>query len=185
MKANLSTCRLFCKPFEDSSDRFWDRDKPLRLSTPQKKVFNGWKRPSELVKESLRGSSIFASSQPAGNNVVMDLVQDITTDCSVIASICAATARFERGHGCVRHLSHAVAYIELIEHDSSYSSMQSSHSITLIMSRATQCRESTSSDYTLTAATEGSSLTIGYHRPKQHAPCSHLTATHRKSSGQH
>lgn len=28
----------------------------------------------------------------------IDLVQDITTDCSVVASLCAATARARKGH---------------------------------------------------------------------------------------
>lgn len=31
----------------------------------------------------------------------IDLVQDITTDCSVVASLCAATARSEHGHADV------------------------------------------------------------------------------------
>ena len=32
------------------------------------------------------------------NSKPMDLVQAITTDCSVVASLCAAAAREERGH---------------------------------------------------------------------------------------
>ena len=32
----------------------------------------------------------------------MDLVQDVTTDCSVVASLCAVNARSERGHLKVR-----------------------------------------------------------------------------------
>jgi hypothetical protein len=31
----------------------------------------------------------------------IDLVQDITTDCSVVASLCAGTARARKGHGKV------------------------------------------------------------------------------------
>ena len=31
----------------------------------------------------------------------IDLVQDITTDCSVVASLCATTARSERGYANV------------------------------------------------------------------------------------
>lgn len=31
----------------------------------------------------------------------IDLVQDITTDCSVVASLCAETARMSKGHGTV------------------------------------------------------------------------------------
>ncbi|EED16885.1 calpain-like protease PalBory [Talaromyces stipitatus ATCC 10500] len=77
-------------------------DKTLRLSILQKEVFSGWKRPAELIKE--RGLGSLTSDEPkrVGTKVVMDLVQDITTDCSVIASICAVTARFERGYNCNR-----------------------------------------------------------------------------------
>lgn len=32
----------------------------------------------------------------------VDLVQDVTSDCSVVASLCALTARVERGHSNVR-----------------------------------------------------------------------------------
>lgn len=32
----------------------------------------------------------------------LDLVQDITSDCSVVASLCAGTARVERGYAKVR-----------------------------------------------------------------------------------
>ena len=35
----------------------------------------------------------------------VDLVQDITTDCSVVASLCAVTARAERGHAKVGFLA--------------------------------------------------------------------------------
>ena len=39
-------------------------------------------------------------------HVALDLVQDVTTDCSVVASLCAATARAERGYPRVRTLQH-------------------------------------------------------------------------------
>ncbi|KAF3399342.1 Calpain-like protease palB/RIM13 [Talaromyces pinophilus] len=94
-------------------------DKPLRLSVPQKEVFNGWKRPAELTKERGRGSVTPDAPKRADTKVVMDLVQDITTDCSVIASICAATARFERGHGCLFHnVIFPFDYIKNIPHNS-------------------------------------------------------------------
>jgi calpain-7 len=61
----------------------------LNLADAQKQIFGGWKRPSD-----------------AGNGTLMaaddvDLVQDITTDCSVVASLCAGTARAMKGHGTV------------------------------------------------------------------------------------
>lgn len=76
-----------------------DRDKTLRLSKSQKEVFNGWKRPDELVKNFY--NETFTSAQ--ATTAAKDLVQDITTDCSVVASLCAATARSERDHNCVCH----------------------------------------------------------------------------------
>lgn len=75
-----------------------DRDKTLRLSFSQKAVFDGWKRPAQLI-EQFRGSD---KPTVARSETVKDLVQDITTDCSVVASLCAATARHERGHDSVR-----------------------------------------------------------------------------------
>jgi calpain-7 len=77
-----------------------DRDKALRLSIAQREVFNGWKRPDELV-----GNFTFDKS------TTKDLVQDITTDCSVVASLCAATARAERGNSSVRYFSHLLLHI--------------------------------------------------------------------------
>ena len=35
----------------------------------------------------------------------IDLVQDLTNDCSVVASLCAGTARAERGHPSVHPFS--------------------------------------------------------------------------------
>ncbi|KAH8700627.1 calpain-like protease PalBory [Talaromyces proteolyticus] len=73
-------------------------DKELKLSASQKKVFNGWKRPDELFTQFSHLDSK-SSSPPIVGSGVMDLVQDVTTDCSVVASLCAAIARTERGHG--------------------------------------------------------------------------------------
>lgn len=69
----------------------------LELSEAQKETFAGWKRPSEAFgRLSDRRIEI---SMTAVNNI--DLVQDITTDCSVVASLCAGTARALKGHGKV------------------------------------------------------------------------------------
>ncbi|KAH7360555.1 hypothetical protein BKA65DRAFT_188191 [Rhexocercosporidium sp. MPI-PUGE-AT-0058] len=62
----------------------------LKLSECQIDNFGGWKRPDELFPES-------AGSMTATTEI--DLVQDITTDCSVVASLCAWTARAAKGHG--------------------------------------------------------------------------------------
>lgn len=61
------------------------------LSERQRAVFAGWKRPLELV-----GGGSSSSSKPRLMEARdgYDLVQDITTDCSVVASLCA----------CINHL---------------------------------------------------------------------------------
>jgi hypothetical protein len=38
----------------------------------------------------------------------IDLVQDITTDCSVVASLCAGTARATKGHATVTYVLYLV-----------------------------------------------------------------------------
>ncbi|KAJ6000426.1 hypothetical protein N7481_000835, partial [Penicillium waksmanii] len=75
----------------------------LHLSQCQRDIFAGWKRPADLL---------LASEQLNGAEPVMsvtgmtDLVQDVLTDCSVVASLCATTSRSERGLG--KHASPAM-----------------------------------------------------------------------------
>ncbi len=75
----------------------------LRLSSAQREVFDGWKRPEEVL--SLPGTRVADGDVKPGPNTTshgnVDLVQDITTDCSLVASLCAGTARAERGHAKV------------------------------------------------------------------------------------
>ena len=72
----------------------------LELSEAQREIFAGWKRPSEFFGiSSANGDGGFLVSMKAVNEI--DLVQDITTDCSVVASLCAGTARALKGHGQV------------------------------------------------------------------------------------
>ena len=68
----------------------------LQLSDAQKGVFAGWRRPLEASDpgEQRRGDE--ASLMTAAHD--LDLIQDITTDCSVVASLCAGAARANRGH---------------------------------------------------------------------------------------
>ncbi|OQU94004.1 Calpain large subunit, domain-containing protein isoform 1 [Cladophialophora immunda] len=71
----------------------------LPLSPGQLESFDGWKRPQQALPS--------VHSDPNGQNgaggAVMylpepiDLVQDMTSDCSVVASLCALTSRVERG----------------------------------------------------------------------------------------
>ena len=73
---------------------------PLSLSESQLEAFGGWKRP----KDAMSSIEISKDGQTLPNAPTMvfpdkvDLVQDLTSDCSVVASLCAGTSRIERGH---------------------------------------------------------------------------------------
>ncbi|KAL4866818.1 hypothetical protein BDV12DRAFT_129786 [Aspergillus spectabilis] len=74
-------------------------DKPdLHLSSLQRDIFAGWKRPHELLSEQEddTGTSLAPVMSVSGKT---DLVQDVLTDCSVVASLCATTSMSERGLG--------------------------------------------------------------------------------------
>lgn len=71
----------------------------MHLSHQQREVFAGWKRPHELVPKPDGGSDSATSSFKTTGSGNHDLVQDVLTDCSVVASLCATTARAERGQG--------------------------------------------------------------------------------------
>ena len=71
------TPKEFADAFEDSTD--------LHLSEAEQRLFDGWKRPSSAQLRS------YGECSPR-----LDLVQDITNDCSVVASLCALSARAER-----------------------------------------------------------------------------------------
>ena len=57
-------------------------------------MFDAWRRPRDFLDQ-FRPASTWCSTMVAHGSI--DLVQDVTTDCSVVASLCAATARSERG----------------------------------------------------------------------------------------
>ncbi|KAI3336781.1 PALB protein [Xylariaceae sp. AK1471] len=66
------------------------------LSPKQKAIFAGWKRPAELIKDMPRpGVGSDKSAVEATDD--HDLVQDITTDCSVVASLCASMKHIRPG----------------------------------------------------------------------------------------
>ncbi|KAH9900537.1 PALB protein [Xylariomycetidae sp. FL2044] len=71
------------------------------LSDRQSAVFDGWKRPLELLKE--RAGLISSPSDDIfmRANEDYDLVQDITTDCSVVASLCASIGHLKPGPNSV------------------------------------------------------------------------------------
>lgn len=73
------------------------RDMPdLHLSRSQREIFAGWRRPQELLSlnsgdaDNVPRPVMFVSKKT-------DIVQDLLTDCSVVASLCATTSRLERG----------------------------------------------------------------------------------------
>ena len=63
------------------------------LSELQLDVFEAWRRPEDLLGK-FHTVPAYRPTMLAHGPV--DLVQDITTDCSVVASLCAASARSER-----------------------------------------------------------------------------------------
>jgi calpain-7 len=95
---------------EPGSELFSDTPE-LPLSAVQLESFDGWKRPTEAL------SSVRFPGSDTQNEITMstrglssvDLVQDLTSDCSVVASLCAGSSRAGRGHQKVRkspwHLS--------------------------------------------------------------------------------
>lgn len=88
---NLRTHRV-CDFIDHLSDNV-----ELHLSDLQRKIFNGWRRPNVPKHNAKSGAT--SLSAPQGT---VDLVQDVTSDCSVVASLCALTTRVERGHSNVR-----------------------------------------------------------------------------------
>lgn len=65
------------------------------MSKEHMKDFAGWLRPAELLKtahedDQFQGGTNVATMLPSRT---VNLVQDVTADCSVVASLCAALAR--------------------------------------------------------------------------------------------
>jgi hypothetical protein len=72
----------------------------LPLSAEQHESFDGWKRPREALPSVYTDAGVGPSERQATVMhlpVAMDLVQDMTSDCSVVASLCALTSRVQRG----------------------------------------------------------------------------------------
>jgi calpain-7 len=84
---------------KDGQEQFVDSPR-LQLSPLQLESFAGWKRPGEALGgiEILRDGEKLPNTPTMARLEKIDLVQDMTSDCSVVASLCAGTARAERGH---------------------------------------------------------------------------------------
>lgn len=150
-------------------------DFDFKFSDLQSEVFNGWQRQNEIIS-SLDPKSLpeVQETQPTGRFLgKSDLVQDITTDCSVVASLCAGTARGERGHP-------KVFGFKLPSISRPLTCTRFSHrSYTLMMtrtcSRLYHLTESTFSNCISTGVIAKLPSTIGYQAPKHHASCTSLT----------
>ncbi len=83
------------EPFIDS--------KPLSLSQTQLESFGGWRRARDALAliEIAKDGRNLPNEPTMAFPIKVDLVQDLTSDCSVVASLCAGTARIERGHAKV------------------------------------------------------------------------------------
>ncbi|KAI9687415.1 MAG: cysteine protease [Bogoriella megaspora] len=78
------------RPYLESPD--------LPLSSMQRDVFKGWRRPNvALLPLAERGNTAERTQPSMEVDGETDLVQDAVTDCSVVASLCADSARTSRG----------------------------------------------------------------------------------------
>jgi calpain-7 len=100
--------------FNDGDELFSD-EPALSLSDLQVESFAGWKRPEEALASLMTGTDGKTDAKlptMVKGPVKIDLVQDMTSDCSVVASLCAGTARAERGHGKVSATVHLLISAE-------------------------------------------------------------------------
>jgi calpain-7 len=91
---------------KNGEDLFTDSS-PLPLSQTQLESFGGWKRPKDALAliQITSGGRHLPNEPTVSHYDKVDLVQDLTCDCSVVASLCAGTSRFERGHAKVSSYS--------------------------------------------------------------------------------
>lgn len=75
------------------------------LSDIQQKALAGWKRPEEALRVDSGGQNGAVVTPTMRASGKIDLVQDVTADCSVVASLCAGVARAEEGFGKVHQLA--------------------------------------------------------------------------------
>ena len=107
LKGRPFTCKFLFVILPRLSLTFLSDPTDLKLSNAQAESFAGWKRPHEYF-DRLQGPEQDGPGEDGSSMIAvneMDLVQDITTDCSVVASLCAGTARAQKGHGKVYLLS--------------------------------------------------------------------------------
>ncbi|KAK0753490.1 hypothetical protein B0T18DRAFT_452423 [Schizothecium vesticola] len=74
-------------PNQDGSGSLFTDPAPFSLSAEQQTIFAGWQRPSEMLSAGEAGDDPESTAVEATE---VDLAQDLATDCSVVASLCAA-----------------------------------------------------------------------------------------------
>ncbi|KAH7038042.1 PALB protein [Microdochium trichocladiopsis] len=67
------------------------------LSDRQQTIFGGWKRPLELIAKDGEAEANTITTHMMEPQDDYDLVQDVTTDCSVVASLCASMRHLQSG----------------------------------------------------------------------------------------
>lgn len=83
LKAAFIICGCTNSAFSIISDTY-----EFSLSEEQREIFDGWKRPSDLTANWAQSNGKTPSEPTMLPTEPMDLVQDVTTDCSVVASLC-------------------------------------------------------------------------------------------------
>lgn len=83
-------------PSPDGSGGLFTDPAPFSLSAEQQTIFAGWQRPSEMLAP---GDDSEATAVEATE---IDLAQDLATDCSVVASLCAAVRHLGPSRSSVR-----------------------------------------------------------------------------------
>lgn len=87
--------------FELSDGQSLYEDHPrLPLSTQQMLSFDGWERPQDALSRIhiMHGDQMLPNTPTMVPTDQVDLVQDLTSDCSVVASLCAGISRAAKGH---------------------------------------------------------------------------------------
>lgn len=103
-KLNTSTFPPWQEPpsaevFEIAGSGVFTDASELELSEQQAQLLSHWERPSAALPPPAWPPDADGRRGPTMRiDKTVDLVQDAATDCSVVASLCSATARGERGH---------------------------------------------------------------------------------------
>lgn len=86
----------------NTDSMLFEDDSPFSLSDMMRRHFAGWERPAQALSHiRIETNDGIAANEPSMENppaLPYDLVQDVTPNCSVVASLCVGTARASHGH---------------------------------------------------------------------------------------